>query len=202
MKRLRYDPERFGVLDLMDSIGARYNLSIDRTDEILRAIKASAAKVQPSIMLHGRRVEAMFGYVSAALGQCALIKKEDCRPVFVKRMDIKIPDYRLVTAEGAQILVEVKNCHKKELHSHFTIRARDLDGLRAYASLVHVDLRLAIYWSQWKVWTLIAPGDLRPKGSVWTTDFDGCMRQNQMAMLGDAMIGTTPSTGMSIADGP
>lgn len=192
MKRLRYDPERFGVLDIMDAIGARHNLSIDRTDEILHAIKASAAKGQPSIMLHGRRIEAMFGYVAAALGQCSLIKKEDCRPVFVKRVDVKIPDYRLVTADGAQILVEVKNCHKQEPHSRFTIRSRDLDGLRAYASLVRVDLRFAIYWSRWKAWTLIAPGDLQSEGPVWVTDLDGCMQQNQMAMLGDAMFGTTP----------
>ena len=73
MKRLTHDPEQFDVLGLIDAIGARYDISINRTDEILRIIKASASKKPPSTMLHGRRVEAMFGYVAAALGKCSLI---------------------------------------------------------------------------------------------------------------------------------
>ena len=192
MKRLIYDPERFGILGLIDAIGARHNISIDRTDEILSIITASAASKPSSIMLHGRRVEAMFGYVAAALGKCSLVKKEDCRPVFAKRADTKIPDYRLVTDESAQILVEVKNCHKKRLDSTFSIRSRDFDGFQAYASLVRTELRFAIYWSRWRMWTLVEPSDLCLNGSTWTTSLEECMKQNQMAMLGDVTLGTTP----------
>ena len=96
---------------------------------------------------------------------------------------MKIPDYRLVNDDGQQFLVEVKNCHKKKLDSRVVFKAQYLSELQAYSALVRAELRLAIYWSIFKMWTLISPQDLRLDGSDWTTTFGDAMMQNWMAAL-------------------
>ena len=71
-------------------------------------------------------------------------------------------------------------------------KARYLSQLKTYSALVRADLRLAIYWSTFKMWTLISPQDLRFDGSDWTTTFGDAMMQNTMAVLGDMHVGTIP----------
>ena len=195
VERLPHDPVQFDVLDLLDAVGRLHGISIDNLDskdQILDIVKKAARQEFPATRLHGRRIEAMFGYVAAAMGRCSLIKKEDNRPAFARDPDMKIPDYRLVNDDGQQFLVEVKNCHKKKLDSRVVFKAQYLSELQAYSALVRAELRLAIYWSIFKMWTLISPQDLRLDGSDWTTTFGDAMMQNSMAALGDMHVGTTP----------
>ena len=192
---LPHDPVQFDVLDLLDAVGRLHGISIDNVDgknQILDIVKKAVLQGSPATRLHGRRVEAMFGHVAAAIGRCSLVKKEDSRPAFAGRPDMRIPDYRLVTSDGQQFLVEVKNCHKKKLDSRVVFKAEYLSDLQAYAALVRSELRLAIYWSTFKMWTLLSPQDLRFDGTVWMTTFGEAMMQNSMAALGDMHVGTTP----------
>ncbi len=147
MKRIPRDPERFAILDLCNSIGERLGLKLnDETSEkrFLKSIETSLCHHKTPTNLHGRRVEAMFGYMVASLGRCSVIKQEDCGEVFLESTDAQIPDYRIVTQKGEQFLVEVKNCHKACFSSKLAYVAR----LKSYASMLNTDVKLAIYWSR------------------------------------------------------
>ncbi len=195
MKRMRRSPEKFEVIDLFDAIGRNCDLKLHDKDSekaFLESIKTGLGHLRTPIVLHGRRVEAMFGYVSASLGHCAVIKKEDSGDAFVQSSDVRIPDYRIVTQTGDQFLVEVKNCHKTSPASKFSIKSEYLEGLRAYARLFGIDLKFAIYWSRWNEWVLVSATDLRREGSIYVTTFSDSSMHNQMATLGDVTIGTTP----------
>lgn len=195
MRRIPRDPEKFEVIDLFDAIGQKRNLKLQDKDSertFLESIKTSLGRHKTPIILHGRRVEAMFGYVVASLGRSAVVKKEDSGEVFLESTEVKVPDYRIVTQKGEQFLVEVKNCHKTDPSSKYSIKSTYLEGLKSYARLLNIDLKLAIYWSRWNMWVLISPSDLRCEGSACVTTFIESNKQNQMAILGDITIGTIP----------
>lgn len=196
MKRIPRDPEKFEVIELLDAIGQKRDLKFndDSSDKaFLEIIQTSLGSNKTPIILHGRRIEAMFGYVAASLGKCSVIKKEDCGDAFLESTDVKIPDYRIVTKAGEQFLVEVKNCHEDNPSAKIYHKDSYLAGLKTYASLVNLKLKFAIYWSRWNTWTLISPDDLQCNGSAYVITFSNSVKQNQMAILGDFLIGTTPS---------
>ena len=99
MKSLPYDREQFEVLELIEAVGQRCNVNIETTcgHQAIDTFRTAIQRQLTPIAVHGRRVEAMFGYVAAALGRCLLIKKEECRLTFVEQIKLKIPDYRVVT---------------------------------------------------------------------------------------------------------
>jgi hypothetical protein len=195
MKRIPRDPEKFEVIDLFDAIGQKRDLKLHDKDSertFLESIETSLGRHKIPIILHGRRVEAMFGYVTASLGKSAVVKKEDSGEVFLESIDLKVPDYRVVTQKEDQFLVEVKNCHKTDPSSKYSIKSTYLDGLKSYARLLNIDHKLAIYWSHWNTWVLISPSDLRCEDSACVTTFIDSYKKNQMATLGDITLGTTP----------
>ena len=195
MKRIPRDPEKFEVIDLFDAIGQKLGLKLDDEHSersFLESIETSLGRHKTPIILHGRRVEAMFGYVAASLGRSAMVKKEDSGEIFLESPNVKVPDYRVVAQEGDQFLVEVKNCHRTNPSSKYAIKSTYLEGLKSYARLVKLDLKIAIYWSRWNRWVLISPSDLRCEDSAWVTTFFDSHKQNEMATLGDITIGTTP----------
>ena len=195
MKRIPRDPEKFEVIDLYDSIGKKLDLKLhDETSErkFLESIRLSLRHNKTPNILHGLRTEAMFGYVAASLRQSAVVKKEDCGEIFLESTDAMVPDYRVVTERGEQFLVEVKNCHKTDPSAKYSIKAAYFEGLQKYASLLNLEVKLAIYWSRWNKWVLISLSDLRRQGSSYLTTFHDTCKQNQMAILGDETIGTAP----------
>lgn len=197
INRQQRDYEKFDLLDLYDAIGRdkKYVLG-DKKDEaaFIDTIKNALSVNKTPTMIYGRRVEAMFSYMAASLGKCALVKKEDCGDVFVSDAGIKIPDYRIVIngASNEQILVEVKNYHQKDTFNEYHMNACYLDALSRYADLVKIDLRIAIYWSKWCLWTLVNPNDFGRNGTKAIISLSTAMKRNQMSSIGDVMIGTTP----------
>lgn len=191
------DPEKFDVLDLFDAIGRnkKYVLGDEKDEAAFVDIISNALSVNKTpTMIYGRRVEAMFAYMAASLGKCALVKKEDCGDVFVDDHGIEIPDYRIAlnSDRGEQMLIEVKNYHQKKEFNEYSINADYLDGLSRYATLVKTDLRIAIYWSKWCLWTLVSPDDFERNGKEAAISLSTAMKRNQMSALGDVVIGTTP----------
>lgn len=191
------DPEKFDVLDLFDAIGRdkKYVLG-DEKDEaaFVNIISNALSVIKTPTMIYGRRVEAMFSYMAASLGKCALIKKEDCGDVFIGAKSIEIPDYRIVLNSdiSEQMLIEVKNHHQKNAVNDYIINVDYLEGLSRYAALMKTDLRIAIYWSKWCIWTLVSPDDFECNGTKAIISLGTAMKRNQMSALGDLMIGTTP----------
>lgn len=191
------DPEKFDILDLFDAIGRnkKYVLG-DAKDEtaFLDIISNALSFNKTPTMIYGRRVESMFGYMAASLGKCALIKKEDSGDVFVGNHSIEVPDYRIALNYGnnKQMLVEVKNYHQKNTLNKYSMNVDYLDGLSCYANLVKTDLRIAIYWSKWCLWTLVSCDDFEHNGKKAVISLSTAMKRNQMSVLGDVIVGTTP----------
>ena len=188
--RLHRNPEKFDVIDLYDAIGRDkgYRLGNPEDEAEFSALVTEAlSSAQSPTMVHGRRVEAMFSYITASLGKSLLIKKEDCGDVFSADLDLKIPDYRVVLNSEEQLLVEVKNCHHKK---EFKLKKSYIESLERYSKLMRVDLFVAVYWSEWQMWTLVAADAFNIAGKNMLLKFETAMRKNQMARLGDIWVGT------------
>ena len=162
MKRIPRDPEKHEVLTLFDSIGIKKDLKLhDRNSEnaFIESIASSLARNKDTpILIHGRRIEAMFGFILGSLGECVLIKQEDSGETYSIESGIQPPDYRVVLKDGSELLIEVKNCHKVD--TPYRIKATQIDALRKYAEIFNKELKIAIYWSRWNTWTLISDDQL------------------------------------------
>jgi hypothetical protein len=143
------------------------------------------------IILHGRRVEEMFGYVAASLGGCAAIKREDVGELYVEDINIHIPDYRIITGGRYEFFAEVKNFHKETAPSVF--KESYINSLKRYATLFKRDLKVALYWSRWNLWMLLSIDKVPFDGRRYSMSMEEGMKMNEMAILGDRMIGTTPT---------
>jgi hypothetical protein len=202
MRRLRRDP---GTFDLLHTIAAwtrhrGQGLRDPATAaDAFQDLKSQFVKRQSDDKLfHGQRTEILFAYVTAALGGCCLIKSEDAGEVYSADDDLRVPDYRLITTNGRQLLVEVKNFHAADPQRPFQIRTADLRGLEKYATALGCELFLAIYWSRWKQWTLITPGVLHASGEARTISMIQAIPRSQMSILGDRLLGTVPSLALRL----
>ncbi|MDP9475597.1 MAG: hypothetical protein M3R38_07880 [Actinomycetota bacterium] len=142
--------------------------------------------------LHGWRIQALFEAVAASLGRVRLLKTEDAGDVYYAGASIKPPDFRVVTSDGEQVLIEVKSFHPKRPDDPFTMRRKDVDELVGYAALTGVaTVKVAVYWSAWNLWTLTdvsALGAHEPRRvGIALPD---AMKANEMVIVGDRLIGT------------
>lgn len=194
MKRIPRDPEKHEVLTLFDSIGKKKNLKLqDKNSEkaFLDSVTTSLARNKDTpILLHGHRIEAMFGFILGSLGECLLIKQEDAGETYSAITEIQPPDYRIILNNGEELFIEVKNCHK--IDSSYQIKKTYIDALRKYADIFKKDLKIAIYWSKWNMWTLISHSQLEIVGKKYCISFPKAIKVNEMAIIGDRSIGTTP----------
>ena len=165
--------------------------------QLLRQLQALA---KPNdALFHGKRVEAMFAFVAASLGKCALIREEDVGDVF-STTPVQTPDYRIVLTDGAQLLVEVKNCH--EARKPLKLKADYLTRLASYATLTGCAVKLAIYWSRWSTWTLVPLDALRITNGKGAIAFPDAVQANEMAIFGDHMMATRPPLAIRLMTDP
>ena len=196
MKRFARSDPRFDLMRLLDGMARRHGASIrdsaaqsEFLDDIAKALNLGAAS---GTLVHGLRTEGMFGFVTAALGQCIAVKSEDAGEFYSANHDLVIPDYRLVTSAGQKLLVEVKNHHPKSVDGDYRVNSRYMHGLCEYSRVFDTDLYFAVYWSHWGVWTLIKPSVFEPVGGRYVLTFAEALKNSQMQMLGDVLLGTTP----------
>lgn len=196
MKRFPRNDPRFDLMRLLDGRARHHGASIHDSatrdgflDDIAKALNLGAAS---GALVHGLRTEGMFGFVAAALGQCVAVKSEDAGEFYAANPDLVIPDYRLVTVAGQELLVEVKNHHPKSVDGDYRVKAGYMDGLRGYSRAFDTELYFAVYWSHWGIWTLTKPSVFERVGERYVLAFENAYKNSQMQMLGDALIGTTP----------
>ena len=147
--------------------------------------------VGDSPLLHGQRTEAMFEALMVSLGEFELLKGEDGGRLFPKDR-YKIPDFRIVRKDGSHWLVEVKNVYE---HEPFEQRRRLFTGsylerLTVYADATGAELKIAVYWARWSIWTLVSPSRLIGPDGGLDLDMVTAIRVNELSRLGDRMIGT------------
>jgi hypothetical protein len=133
----------------------------------------------------------MFESMVASLGAVQILKVEDSGEIYVSDETLKVPDFRLVLADGSQMLVEVKNFYQaKDPRQIFDLGADYLEGLARYSKAMSCNLLLAIYWAKWNIWTLVRPEEFKNQGGKRVLDMLEAMKANHMAILGDYSIGT------------
>lgn len=144
------------------------------------------------ILLHGHRTQNMFEGLLVALGQFALLKLEDVGRVHPAER-WKVPDFRVVLQDGRTWLIEVKNVFAAEpFEQQFSMTLDYLGALEDYAKLMQAELKVAVYWARWRIWTLFDPKVLQPQGGKLTISMGDAVRCSELAALGDYMLGTKP----------
>jgi hypothetical protein len=165
----------------------------DSTEKFISKLgeEFTTAKNNP-IMIHGFRVQAMFEYVAASLGKCAIVKAEDAGGLHTTDPNIKIPDLRVLLVDGQEFFIEVKNFYQTGPFEKYKMKKSYLDGLQRYAVLFKKDVKLAVYWSKWNIWTLVSFDRVKCDGNKCYLSLEDAIKFNEMATLGDYRIATLP----------
>lgn len=118
--------------------------------------------IADSTLVHGQRVEAMFEAMVVSLGDYCLLKPEDFGRVHPDKQE-----RRLLT-----------RCYREKLES--------------YAAATGGELKLAVFWARWAIWTLISPKELIDENGDLTLNMQNALKANELGKLGDKSIGTRP----------
>ena len=186
----------FDLLALVATFAQQHNLGLNDPALVERFFADAAPRLKTALadpaLIHGARTERMFEAMVLSLGRFRMFKTEDIGRIH-SATNYRAPDFRVVLDDGDQWLIEVKNVRcENPKKQRTTMSAAYLTSLQAYADAVGVPLRLAIYWSRWNLWTVIAPKPfLRPDGGLRVT-MTGALTANEFGRLGDVSICTKP----------
>jgi hypothetical protein len=200
-------PKPFDLLSLFGRFGTEQRLSLN--DPTARSAFAShvsdsveRALSDPTLML-GQRAEAMFEALLVSLGEYRLLKAEDTGRIFPSD-EFRVPDFRVVLKDGANWVVEVKNVYEgdpfKQRRKLMTADYRK--KLEAYTSATGAELKLAVFWARWAVWTLVSPASLLEEDGDLALDMITAMKVNELGRLGDRSIGTRPPLRLHLVTDP
>uniref|UniRef100_UPI0037D996E0 hypothetical protein n=1 Tax=Tardiphaga sp. TaxID=1926292 RepID=UPI0037D996E0 len=184
------------LLNVFANFGKEHSVSL-RDPASLKAFMSYAEQalsqaVNSDILLHGQRTERMFEALTVSLGHYTLLKKEDLGTVHPAGSYIA-PDFRAVLKDGTQWLVEVKNVYNQNPSlQRFSAKDDYLSRMINYARIVGCQLKFALYWARWSIWTVVDHSELSRVGQRWTIDMLQAMRVNEMAVLGDRIVATKP----------
>lgn len=196
MKKLKRDAEKFDVLELFADMATEHGYNLNdplAQEDFVTRVRASIEESKKSnIAIFGKRIESLFAYVAGALGKVILLKQEDSGDIFFSDEEILAPDYRLIFQDNEQLLVEVKNCHHKNLANKYSIKKNYFNKLKKYSDLNGLDLKFAIYFSSWNLWALLGIESFEENKSSYTIDLARAMACSEMARLEDCMVGTVP----------
>lgn len=141
------------------------------------------------IRKYGRKTEMMFGYVAAALGECRIVKHEDSGNMYATGASVQSPDFHVILKSGCRFLVEVKN-HSRGYSHALRCKADYMSRLVNYAQAFGCPLKFAVYWVRMRRWTLVDADHFDRNGNRFILDPAIAMKRNEMAALGDRLIGT------------
>lgn len=202
LKRISRNPERFDVVDLFGALGRKSGFRLgdaESESKFVEQVSASLhAEARNPAVVHGRQTEEMFAYVAASLGDVEAIKGEDSGDLIVADTELRPPDFRVVLRDKTEFFVEVKNFYQKRGSEPFRIKRTYAESLLKYGALFGRDLKLAIYWAGWNSWTLTSLDRVRLNREVIEITFIQAIKMNEMALLGDRMLGTVPPITMRI----
>jgi hypothetical protein len=192
MKQEQNSLETFALMPILSDYAAAEGLSLAdgaSLPTLLDHLKHDVqGHVDNSARMFGLRTEAMFAYVAASLSSCRLVTQEDSGIVFARDSTVRRPDFRLVTDDD-QFLVEVKNFHQSDPRVPFKIKPEYAASLRRYAAMVDCRLMIAVFWSRWKIWTLVDAAHIPSDGNLHLGD---ALKMSEMGLIGDSMISTVP----------
>ncbi len=177
--------------------GAQQKISLRDPDAapafVVHVTDAIDRALADPVLIHGQRAEAMFEAMLVSLGDYALLKPEDVGRVYPKD-DFCAPDFRVVLKDGRQWLIEVKNVYidEPDRQERQLMTRAYREKLEAYAAATGGELKLAVFWAKWAMWTLVTPAKLVDANGDLTLDMLNSMKVNELGELGDRTIGTRP----------
>ena len=143
-------------------------------------------------LIHGSRIERLFEATVLSLGRFKLLKTEDVGRVHSAET-FRAPDFRVVLNDGEQWLVEVKNVRSKEpFKQELRMSRAYLSSLQSYADAVGTPLKLAIYWSLWKLWSVISPERFQSSNGSLRVSMQEAVLASEFERLGEVLIMTKP----------
>ncbi len=194
MKRICREDQKFELMRMLNVYSRARGVSIrDEANhtaflsELLRKFETS--KKNP-ILIHGLRTEAMFAHIAATMGHCVAIKTEDAGDVYLMDSGLRIPDFRILTSAGQELFVEVKNHHPANPTDDFKMNKDYFESLKRYAVVFNRGLYFAIYWSQWKLWSLVRQDRFDTSTHAYRLSIENAMMRNEMNIIGDCLLAT------------
>lgn len=189
MKKSIRNPEKFETLELFSQLSQKYEYNLtdpNSTNEFSIKIKDSLEKSKTDkTLIYGKRIESMFAFVARTLGKAKLIKQEDAGNYYYSGEEITIPDYRIVL-DNKTLLVEVKNCN----YDNFKLKKEYYQKLKRYADSCKHELKFAIYFSKYNVWSLLSIESFIENKRNFEIDFENAKRKSEMSTIGDCFIVT------------
>ena len=145
------------------------------------------------IRLYGQRAQAMFEAMVVSFGEFSLLKVEDAGRMYPET-GFRVPDFRIVLQDGTQWVIEVKNVYKKDpsLQSRRLMTRAYRQELENYASSTGAQLKLAVFWARWGIWTLVSPEQFVDRNGDVAIEMKDSLMRNELGRLGDRTIGTRP----------
>ena len=192
-----FQPKPFDLLSELGKFGMQQRVPLNDPQAIPKFSdfvgKALGDALSNPALLHGHRVESMFEALLVSLGEFSLLKAEDNGRLHPSDQFIA-PDFRVVLLDGTQWLIEVKNAYVEDSFEPVRrfMNKRYREKLENYAAATGGQLKLAVYWASWGIWTLVSPEQfINEQGDV-SFDMSSGFIENEMGYLGDLMIGTKP----------
>jgi len=194
MKRIQRNPEKYAPLEVFAefSRGRGYKLNVQEDYEAFMHGFGERLKAAQNnqMLVHGKRVEALFGNLAAGLGGCKFIKSEDAGESFAIDADIQPPDYRLILNDGTHIFVEVKSCNQTKPRATFFLHKENVNKIEKYGKLHGTPVYYAIYYRVINRWAMLPLNAFIEQQRKYATNLLHSLANNFMAMLGDLTIGT------------
>lgn len=192
-------PKRQKAFDLLASVAvfARENgIALNDPALVERFMSDAEPRLREALndpaLIHGSRIERLFEATVLSLGRFKLLKTEDVGRVHAAET-FRAPDFRVVLNDGEQWLVEVKNVRSKEpFKQELRMSRAYLSSLQSYADAVGTPLKLAIYWSLWRVWSVISAERFRSRNGSLRVSMQEAMLASEFERLGEVMIMTKP----------
>ncbi len=190
-------PRRFDLLAELARFGAEHRVSL-RDPDTLRVFTSSVrrtlddALANPAL-LYGQRTEAMFEAMLISLGDFSVLKAEDQGRIY-PRTGFRIPDFRVVLTDGTQWMIEVKNVYEKDASKPIRrlMNKEYREEMENYASATAAELKLAVFWARWGIWTLVSPARFVNDNGDLDLNMVHAMEENELVRLGDRTVGTRP----------
>jgi hypothetical protein len=192
MKRVPRQPSRFGAIDFADELGREFNLPLGSLSERFSFEEATDVARRNTLLMYGRRVERMFEYVVASLGQADLITTEDSGSAAYAGVEVQAPDYFVSLKSGGRFLIEVKNAQLKNFETPVTFGFAYLSRLKNYAKRKGYPLLIAVYWNGLKRWTINRVEDFETKNGTINLRFAEAMQRSIAGEFGDRTVAAVP----------
>ncbi len=220
MKRVTRNPEIFEVFDLFKALARKEGYSLDDKNshkEFLQKVTEGFNRIiGNACMVHGHRTQEMFSFVVASLGKSIILKQEDAGEFLSVNPDIIPPDYRIVlekqdgfypanwipVEDHEEFFVEVKNFYQNDPTEPYIIKTDHFNKYHSYARIFNKELKFAIYWSKWNIWTLIPSDKFTSLNGRHIISMTEAFKINEMALLGDVTIGVMPPLSLKVFTEP